>query len=246
MKIISLVNHKGGVGKTTSAVNIAAGLCEKGLNVLLVDADAQANLTKGLGILEQKEGLYKSFVKGSKLPIIRINNKMDIVPNSIEFAGVELEISNRLARETILKKLLEGISKEYDYIIIDCPPSLGLVTINALVAAEDVLIPVEAEYYAYVGINSIVGIINEVRQQFNKQLRIKGVFYTKYNEKRVLTKEIKSMLMKYFGETMMQTKIRMNVALAEAQLSGKDVFEYDPECNGAKDYRALVNEILKK
>ena len=111
MKIISLVNHKGGVGKTTSAVNIAAGLCENGFKVLLVDADAQANLTKGLGILEQKEGLYKSFVKGSKLPIIRINNKMDIVPNSIEFAGVELEISSRLARETILKKLLEGISK---------------------------------------------------------------------------------------------------------------------------------------
>ena len=157
-----------------------------------------------------------------------------------------LEIAGRMPREIILKELMAGLDKTYDYCIIDCPPSLGLITLNALVAADEVYIPMEAEFLAYRGIDSIVGIINLVKKHFNPGLMIKGVFFTKYNEQRVLTKEIKTQIKGYFGDNLMKTAIRVNVALAEAQSSGKDIFEYDPESNGAKDYMSLVTKILNK
>ena len=157
-----------------------------------------------------------------------------------------MEIAGRMPREIILKELIAGLDKTYDYCIIDCPPSLGLITLNALVAADEVYIPMEAEFLAYRGIDSIVGIINLVKKHFNPGLMTKGVFFTKYNEQRVLTKEIKNQIKGYFGDNLMKTAIRVNVALAEAQSSGKDIFEYDPKSNGAKDYMSLVNEIIKR
>ena len=171
--------------------------------------------------------------------------RSSLVPNSLNFSGIELEIAGRMPREIILKELMTGLDKTYDYCIIDCPPSLGLITLNALVAADQVYIPMEAEFLAYRGIDSIVGIINLVRRHFNPALSIKGVFFTKFNEQRVLTREIKNQIKGYFGDTLMKTVIRVNVALAEAQSSGKDIFEYDRDSNGAKDYMSLVNEISK-
>ncbi len=245
MKKIVIANHKGGVGKTTSSINISAGLAKKGKNVLIIDTDPQSNLTESFGIFDPVKDLYLSFSKGEPLPIINVKKNLSIVPNSLNFSGIELEIAGRMPREIILKELMAGLDKTYDYCIIDCPPSLGLITLNALVAADEVYIPMEAEFLAYRGIDSIVGIINLVKKHFNPGLMIKGVFFTKYNEQRVLTKEIKNQIKGYFGDNLMKTAIRVNVALAEAQSSGKDIFEYDPKSNGAKDYMSLVNEIIK-
>jgi len=245
MKKIVIANHKGGVGKTTSSINISAGLAKKGKNVLIIDTDPQSNLTESFGIFDPVKDLYHSFSKGDPLPIINVKKNLSIVPNSLNFSGIELEIAGRMPREIILKELMTGLDKTYDYCIIDCPPSLGLITLNALVAADEVYIPMEAEFLAYRGIDSIVGIINLVKKHFNPGLMIKGVFFTKYNEQRVLTKEIKNQIKGYFGDNLMKTTIRVNVALAEAQSSGKDIFEYDPNSNGAKDYMSLVNEITK-
>lgn len=245
MKKIVIANHKGGVGKTTSSINISAGLAKKGKNVLIIDTDPQSNLTESFGIFDPVKDLYLSFSKGDPLPIINVKKNLSIVPNSLNFSGIELEIAGRMPREIILKELMTGLDKTYDYCIIDCPPSLGLITLNALVAADEVYIPMEAEFLAYRGIDSIVGIINLVKKHFNPGLMIKGVFFTKYNEQRILTKEIKNQIKGYFGDNLMKTTIRVNVALAEAQSSGKDIFEYDPNSNGAKDYMSLVNEITK-
>lgn len=245
MKKIVIANHKGGVGKTTSSINISAGLVKKGKNVLIIDTDPQSNLTESFGIFDPVKDLYLSFSKGDPLPIINVKKNLSIVPNSLNFSGIELEIAGRMPREIILKELMTGLDKTYDYCIIDCPPSLGLITLNALVAADEVYIPMEAEFLAYRGIDSIVGIINLVKKHFNPGLMIKGVFFTKYNEQRILTKEIKNQIKGYFGDNLMKTAIRVNVALAEAQSSGKDIFEYDPNSNGAKDYMNLVNEITK-
>jgi len=245
MKKIVIANHKGGVGKTTSSINISAGLAKMGKNVLIIDTDPQSNLSESFGVFDPVKDLYLSFSKGEPLPIIKIKKNLSIVPNSLNFSGIELEIAGRMPREIILKELMAGLDKTYDYCIIDCPPSLGLITLNALVAADEVYIPMEAEFLAYRGIDSIVGIINLVKKHFNPGLMIKGVFFTKYNEQRVLTKEIKNEIKGYFGDNLMKTAIRVNVALAEAQSSGKDIFEYDPNSNGAKDYMSLVNEIIK-
>jgi len=246
MKKIVIVNHKGGVGKTTSAINIAAGLAKKGERVLAVDMDAQANMTESFGLFENKETIYESFSKGSALPIIEVKNNLSIVPSSLDFAGIELEIASKIAREKILLEKLMPLDSNYDYCIIDCPPSLGLITVNALVAGDEVLIPMVAEYLAYRGIDSIVGIIQQIKKHYNHKLFISGVFFTKYNEKIVLSTNIKDKVKEIFGDSLMKTFIRTNIALAESQSTGKDIYEYDPKSNGAKDYNSLVNEILKK
>lgn len=246
MKKIAVINHKGGVGKTTSVQNIGACMALKGLKVLLVDTDPQANLTESFGIFNQEKSIYQSFSKGDSLPIISIKENIDLIPSSLEFAGIELEISSRMAREKILDSLLKPLKGKYDICLIDCPPSLGLITINALVASDSVLIPMEAEFLAYRGINSIVSIISSVKEHFNDKLEILGVFFTNFNKSRVLTQGIKEEVKKYFGSALLDTVIRVNVAIAESQSNGKSVLEYDIESNGAKDYINLVNEILEK
>ena len=175
-------------------------------------------LQRVLAFLILPKDLYLSFSKGDPLPIVKVKNNLSLVPNSLNFSGIELEIAGRMPREIILKELMAGLEKTYDYCIIDCPPSLGLITLNALVAADEVYIPMEAEFLAYRGIDSIVGIINLVKKHFNPGLMIKGVFFTKYNEQRVLTKEIKNQIKGYFGDNLMKTTIRVNVALAESSV----------------------------
>jgi chromosome partitioning protein len=246
MKIIAIMNHKGGTGKTTSTLNIGAGLARLNKKTLLIDIDPQANLTEGLGIRETNESIYNSIKDGRPLPIIKISENLDIVPSSLDLLGAELELVNRMGRETILKKLLKGVSEKYDYVLIDCAPALGMLTINALVSADNVVIPLEAEYFAYRGIDRILSIISDVRTHFNENLVIGGVFITKMNPNRVITEQITESIKKNFNDKLLKTSIRVNVAIVEAQLKGKDVFQYAPTSNGAIDYGNLVNEIIEK
>ena len=246
MKTISIMNHKGGTGKTTSSINIGAGLAKKGLKVLLLDIDSQANLTEGLGVGDPEESVYDSIRENKKLPILNISKNLDLVPSSIDLLGAEMEIVSKIGREQILHKLLKPIRSEYDYIIIDCPPSVGLLTVNAMVASDTILLPLQGEYFAYKGVDRLLGIVNEVRDNLNDKLEIGGVFITQINPNRILTKTIVEKLTEDLQDKVFDTKIRINVALAESQLQGQTIFDYAPESNGAKDYEMLVDEILNR
>lgn len=246
MKTISIMNHKGGTGKTTSSINIGAGLAKKGLKVLLLDIDSQANLTEGLGKGDPELSVYDSIRENKKLPILNVSENLDLVPSSIDLLGAEMEIVSKIGREQILHKLLKPIRSEYDYIIIDCPPSVGLLTVNAMVASDTILLPLQGEYFAYKGVDRLLGIVNEVRDNLNDKLEIGGVIITQINPNRILTKTIVEKLTEDLQDKVFDTKIRINVALAEAQLQGQTIFDYAPESNGAKDYQMLVEEILNR
>jgi chromosome partitioning protein len=246
MKTISIMNHKGGTGKTTSSINIGAGLAKKGLKVLLLDIDSQANLTEGLGKGDPELSVYDSIRENKKLPILHVTENLDLVPSSIDLLGAEMEIVSKIGREQILYKLLKPIRSEYDYIIIDCPPSVGLLTVNAMVASDTILLPLQGEYFAYKGVDRLLGIVKEVRDNLNDKLEIGGVFITQINPNRILTKTIVEKLTEDLQDKVFDTKIRINVALAEAQLQGQTIFDYAPESNGAKDYEMLVEEILNR
>lgn len=246
MKIISIMNHKGGTGKTTSSINIGAGLAKKGLKVLLLDIDSQANLTEGLGKGDPELSVYDSIRENKKLPILHVSENLDLVPSSIDLLGAEMEIVSKIGREQILHKLLKPIRSEYDFIIIDCPPSVGLLTVNAMVASDTILLPLQGEYFAYKGVDRLLGIVKEVRDNLNDKLEIGGVFITQINPNRILTKTIVEKLTEDLQDKVFDTKIRINVALAEAQLQGQTIFDYAPESNGAKDYQMLVEEILNR
>lgn len=249
MKIIAILNHKGGTGKTTSTSNIGAGLARLNKKTLLIDIDPQANLSEGLGYGDEEISIYNA-IKDDKfktdLPIIEISEFLHLVPSSLDLLGAELELVSRSKRESILEKLIQGIKGNYDYILIDCPPAMGLLTLNALVPSDSILVPLEAEFYAYKGIDRLISIIENVQFNFNPNLSIGGVFITKCNSQRILTENIKTSIKKYFGDKLFSTSIRVNVALAEAPVSGKDIFEYAPSSNGAIDYGNLVDEILIK
>ena len=247
MKIIAIINHKGGTGKTTSTLNIGAGLARLKKKTLLIDIDPQSNLTEGLGLRDVKVSIYDSIKNdNTPLPVETLSPYLDIVPSSLDLLGAEIELVSRLGRETILKRLLKAVKDQYDYILIDCAPALGMLTVNALVAADTVMIPLEAEYFAYRGIDRLVSIISDVRTHYNENLTIGGVFITKINPRRVITEQITESIKKYFNDKLFNTSIRINVALVEAQLKGIDVFEYAPISNGALDYSNLTDEILAK
>jgi chromosome partitioning protein len=246
MKTISIMNHKGGTGKTTSSINIGAGLAKKGLKVLLLDIDSQANLTEGLGKGDPELSIYDSIRENKKLQILNVTENLDLVPSSIDLLGAEMEIVSKIGREQILHKLLKPIRSEYDYIIIDCPPSVGLLTVNAMVASDTILLPLQGEYFAYKGVDRLLGIVQEVRENLNEKLEIGGVFITQINPNRILTKTIVEKLTEDLQDKVFNTKIRINVALAEAQLQGQTIFDYAPDSNGAKDYEMLVDEILNR
>lgn len=245
MKTIAILNHKGGTGKTTSSLNIGAGLAKINKRVLLIDIDPQTNLSEGLGIRNAEKSIYQS-IKGAPLSIINITENLDLIPASVDLLGAELEMVSIFGRETIIKKLLKPVKDSYDYIILDCPPAIGMLTVNAIVASDTLLIPLEAEFYSYTGIDKLVDIIQKIKENYNENLTIGGVFITKYNAQRSLTGKMKASIGKYFGDKLFDTTIRVNISLSEAQLSGKSVFDYAPTSNGAKDYSDLVNEITAK
>lgn len=242
---IAVANHKGGVGKTTSVAALGSALAAKGRRTLLVDLDAQANLTTSFLAVEPEETIYDSFKDGKPLPVVRLRENLDLVASSLDMAGAELDLSSRYSREYILRKLIKPVEQEYDYILFDCPPSLGLVTINGLVAATELYIPLTAEALPSRGLAKLTNIVQMVRENLNEDLRLSGVIITRW-EGTNLSKMVEEQLRSIFKETIFQTRIRKNVAIAEAPLYAKDVITYAPDSNGAKDYRALAEEVLSQ
>ena len=250
-KVICISNHKGGVGKTTSTLNIGAGLNILGKKVLLIDLDPQANLSQSLGLIEQEPNIYSylkeaaSNSKGSIVPVSVLKG-FDIIPSTLDLSGAEVEMSAEAGREYILRELIEPIRSKYDYILIDSPPSLGLLTINAFTAADEILIPLQAQYLAMQGLTKLLEVVDKIKNRLNKELKIKGVFITQYDKRKVLNRDVVSAIQSHFNDRVFTTMIRDNVALAEAPTQGLDIFRYNNKCNGAEDYLALCKEIIKK
>ncbi len=244
--IISLLNHKGGVGKTTSAINIGAGLVELGRKVLLIDLDPQANLTLSLGIPRQKITIYECVRGESELMPYNVKEGLDVVTSSLDLSGAEMELINEAGREYILRELFEPVLEDYDFIIIDCPPSLGLLTLNALTCSNYVYIPLQTEFLALQGLTKIKQVIDKVRFRLNKKLRIGGVIATMYDSRKVLNRDVVGTIRKYFGNKVFDTYIRDNVSLAEAPAQRQDIFSYNRNSNGAKDYLSLCREIVER
>lgn len=248
-KVITIVNQKGGVGKTTTAINLAASLALAEKDILIIDTDPQGNSTSGLGISREnlKRSLYDVYIGNSNITDVLIKTSIDhlsILPSTIDLLGAEVEIINKQGRESILLKAIEPIKKDFKYILIDCPPSLGLLTLNALVAADSVMIPVQCEYYALEGLTLLTRTIRMVRSSFNPGLEIEGILLTMYDSRNNLSEEVASEVRKYFGNKVYNTVIPRNVTLGEAPSFGKPVILYDIKSKGAQSYLSLAKEIL--
>lgn len=242
--VISLLNHKGGVGKTTSAINIGAGLVELGKRVCLIDLDPQANLTLSLGIGRHPNTIYEAIRGEGPLVPYPAKENLDVVPSTLDLSGAEMELINEAGREYILRELIDPIRDDYDYVIIDCPPSLALLTLNALTSSDYVYIPLQTEFLAMQGLAKIKQVIQKVQVRLNKELEIGGVIATMYDSRKILNRDVVETIKKYFGPLVFETMIRDNVALAEAPAQRKDIFAYSPGSPGAEDYLALCREII--
>lgn len=251
VRIISVANQKGGVGKTTTTVNLGASLAYLGKKVLLVDIDAQGNATSGVGIRKPdvKEDIYDILVnevdiKETILPTSREN--LFIVPATLQLAGAEIELTSMMARESRLKLALNEIKADYDYILIDCPPSLGHLTINAFTASDSILIPVQCEYYALEGLSQLLNTVRLVQKHFNPDLAIEGVLLTMFDARTNLGAEVVEEVRRYFQEKVYETVIPRNVRLSEAPSHGLSIIDYDIRSKGAEVYQALAKEVLAR
>jgi len=247
-RIIAFVNQKGGVAKTTSAINVGAGLALAGKKVLMVDLDAQGHLTFGLGVSAHKmdNTIYEVFKEGidASQAVLNVAGRYDIIPADIRLSSLEMELSAIAGRELILKEALEQIEAQYDYILLDCPPALGLLTLNGLTAAKEVFVPIQAEFLALHGMKQLLQVIELVRKRLNPALSLAGVITTFYDRRKLLNQQVQEKIITTFGDKSFKTMIRNNVALAEAQAFNLDIFAYKPTSNGAKDYKDLIDEIL--
>jgi chromosome partitioning protein len=250
-KVIAIANQKGGVGKTTSAVNLAAALAKKRKKILLVDSDPQGNASSGLGVKrpETQRHLYHSYTGGVPLSDILqpANEKnLSIAPTNIDLVAAEIELVSMRDREFTLQKLLLTVKNNFDYILVDCPPSLGLLTINALTAAHSVLIPMQCEYYALEGLAQLVKTIRSVKKAFNKALFIEGLLLTMYDKRNKLTFQVADEVAKHFGNQVFKTVIPRNVRLSECPSHGQSIIQYDHRCSGATAYMDLASEFLQQ
>ncbi len=250
-KIYSMFNQKGGVGKTTSCANLCAAVAMKGKKVLLVDFDAQSNLTSGLNVnrKELKADMYHVLMHevSAKDAIVETSTpNLWLLPATIDLAGAEVEMSNAPQREIILRGILADVKDDYDYIIIDCPPSLGLLSINALAASDGVLIPIQCEYYALEGVSQLINTVNLVKKSINSALEISGVMLTMYDARTNLSSQIVQEVRNYFGGKVFDEIIPRNVRLAEAPSYGMTILQYDKNSKGAKAYSALAEEFVQK
>ena len=248
-KIISVANQKGGVGKTTTTINLSTMLAKKGKKVLLIDADPQGNATSGVGT--EKEVEYSTYdILVSDVEMVQALEKtiiknLLVCPSNINLAGAEVELVSMMSREQRLKEKLEEIKDKFDYILIDCPPSLGLITLNAFTASDSVLIPVQCEYYALEGLGQLLNTINLVKKHLNKNLEVEGALLTMYDARTNLSNQVVKEVKKYFGDKVYKTVIPRNVRLSEAPSYGMPITEYDPRSKGAKTYEKFTKEFLK-
>lgn len=250
MKIISFVNQKGGVAKTTSAVSIGASLADHGKRVLLVDLDAQGSLSicSGYRVIGADELTTYEVLKGADIrkAVRNVSDGLDILPTDIRLSGAEIELSSIPGREFLLKEALSMYDGSYDYILIDCPPSLGVLTLIALTASDSVIVPVKADYLALNGMSQLVDVINVVRRRMNPALEIFGVIATFYNSRRNLDQQIVEQIETFFPGKLFSTKISQNTALAEAPANGTNIFKYDDKSKGAQQYKDLTEEVIER
>lgn len=248
-KIISVANQKGGVGKTTTTVNLGTILAKKGKKVLLIDADPQGNATSGLGVEKEVEFSTYDILVNETLLEDAIQNTMiknlKVCPSNINLAGAEVELVSMMSREQRLKEKLEEIKDKFDYILIDCPPSLGLITLNSFTASNSVLIPVQCEYFALEGLGQLLNTINLVKKHLNKNIEIEGSLLTMYDIRTNLSNQVVKEVKKYFDNKVYKTVIPRNVRLSEAPSYGMPITEYDPKSKGAKSYLKFAKEFLK-
>ncbi|QEA47395.1 ParA family protein [Leuconostoc lactis] len=248
-QIIALANQKGGVGKTTTSVNVGAALAQAGQRVLLVDIDAQGNATSGSGIdkSELERDSYDVIVDGAPLhEVIVPTDNYDLVPATIQLSGAEIELADKKEREYRLKAALATVADDYDFILIDNPPALGLLTVNAFTAADAILIPVQTEFYALEGLGQLLNTIELVRQQFNPDLDIAGILLTMYDGRTNLAKQVAEEVRNYFGDKVYDTVIPRTVRLSEAPSYGQAIIDFDPRSVGAQVYTELAQEVLKQ
>ncbi len=248
-KIISIANQKGGVGKTTTTINLSSLLAAAEKRTLLVDIDPQSNSSSGLSVTNHNPSVYEVLIGTKKINDVIINSFMpflDMLPSNIDLVGAEIEMVDIANRESLLRNALSEVKDKYDYILIDCPPSLGLLTLNSLTASNSVLIPVQCEYFALEGLGQLLNTINIVKKHYNKDLAIEGVLLTMFDTRLRLSHQVAEEVRNYFGDKVYNTVINRNVRISEAPSYGKPIILYDAISSGAQNYMALAAEVLEK
>ncbi len=248
-KVISVANQKGGVGKTTTSINLSSSLAAAEKKILLIDIDPQANSSSGINVNNHFPSVYEVLIGSKNMHEVIINTYMpflDLLPSNINLVGAEIELIDMQDREGILRNSLDHIKENYDFIIIDCPPSLGLLTLNALSASDSVIIPVQCEYFALEGLGQLLNTINIVKKHFNKNLTVEGVLLTMFDMRLRLSHQVADEVKKYFGDKVFNTVINRNVRISEAPSFGKPIILYDAISSGSKNYMSLASELLER